>query len=228
MPRKFWSIFSMAAILITTIVALGAFYFGGKPATAESPPAFPSISLSKYHIVYLVKEGAVERNSLMAPSRLEDANILGVQVAHSWDKVLTLDRAAPVDALIIHNSAISLVDQDWVSNAYRQGIVIATFNIYAPELANLVEDPCIAKDNFASESYSVPFYVSIARLTMGQPEDVALIERDQTCGEEAVIGIQHPARVMRNRSTYELNSNSDYNIFKHDLASKFEQIKQAR
>lgn len=94
------------------------------------------------------------------------------------------NRQIPIDALILHNSGISLVDNTWLKNAYRQGVVIAAINVHAPRLAELLDTPAIAKDGFASEPYPGEFFVIVSRLTLGKPEDVARVQQALDSGAE--------------------------------------------
>jgi hypothetical protein len=97
---------------------------------------------------------------------------------------LVQNRQIPIDALILHNSGISLVDNTWLKNAYRQGVVIAAINVHAPRLAELLDTPAIAKDGFASEPYPGEFFVIVSRLTLGKPEDVARVQQALDSGAE--------------------------------------------
>jgi hypothetical protein len=125
----------------------------GTPPPVELPWDTPP----DHRIVYLIADGAVAKNSVVAPEKLEAT--LGVQPVNRWDDVVSLDAAQSIDALIIHDSVLSQVNRHWIASAYERGVVIAVFNVYAPELAELVDDNCITKDGFASEPYPGDFYV---------------------------------------------------------------------
>jgi len=164
----------------------------------------------------------------MAPSRLETT--LRAQAVHTWAEVLTLNETVPVDALIIHDSALPIVDQGWLSRAYQRGMVIAGFNIYAPELAELVGDACIAEDGFASEPYPGGFYVVVSRIILGEPDDRARIEaaKSGSCAAGPSEGVKGHASVTGGKSTFGLNSANELNLFAIVLVSHLDQISGAR
>ncbi len=222
MLRKMWLLVGGLVILLT----IGAFGLTNRtePISADAV-TLPWDAPPPYRIVYLVAEEAVTADSPVAPSQLKAT--LGAQTAYSWSEVLALNNISSIDALIIHDSALPLVDRNWVSDAYRRGVVVAAFNVYAPQLAHLVNDPNVAKDGFASEPYPGLFYVSVFRLVLGQPDDVALIESAGSFGEP-VAGVQHPVRITGGRSTYAINNFSDYNIFARVLISDLEAVEQAK
>lgn len=200
--------------------------------TATSAARSPSVTLPwkdsppPYRIVYFLANNAVPADSLLAESRLRAT--LGAQAVHHWDEVQRLDKSSPIDALIVHASVLSQVDQEWAMRAYQRGLVIAGFNIYAPELAALVNDPCIATDGFASEPYPGSFFVIASHLILGQPEDVALIRSTLACSGGQVAGVQHWASDRRGRATDNLRNVDDYNLFARTLVSHIEGVREAR
>ncbi|MFQ5855728.1 MAG: hypothetical protein ACE5LU_08820 [Anaerolineae bacterium] len=223
MLRKGKLLLSVLGILLA-IVVIGAFGLGIRPkATGADAVSLPWDSPPGYRIVYLLAEGVVPADSPIAPSRLEAT--LGAQTAHTWREVVSLDEPTPIEALVIHDSALSMVDRDWLASAYRRGVVIGAFDVYAPALADLLDDPCIAADGFAAEPYSSSFYVIVSRLILGQPDDVALIEAGPCRGP--VAGVRHPAGGTGGRSTYTITNVSDYNIFARVLVGHIEGIQRA-
>jgi hypothetical protein len=90
---------------------------------------------------------------------LGELTLIGAQIASTWEQVQAIDSAEPIDALIIDASAQDMVERDWLADAYRRGVVVAAFNLYAPDLADLVADPCVAADGFASDPYPGDFFV---------------------------------------------------------------------
>lgn len=192
------------ALLVLAIVVLGL--------AARSSAGTPIIELPwnsppPYRIVYFSMEGTIPNDSPLAPSRL--ATILGARTVHNWSEIPKLDQSAPIDALVIHNSALPEVDNIWLVDTYQRGMTVATFNVYAPELAELLNDPCIAADGFASEPYPDSFYVIASHLILGQPEDVARIREANLCGEKQVPGIKNWVRERIDRSTDSLDKTDD-------------------
>lgn len=202
----------------------------GLTATSAARP--PSVTLPwkdsppPYRIVYFLADNAVPADSLLGDSQLKAT--LGAQAVHHWDEVQRLAESSPINALIVHKSALSQVDREWATRAYQRGMVIAGFNIYAPELAALVNDPCIATDGFASEPYPGPFFVIASHLILGQPEEVALIRSASACSGGPVAGVQHRASDRRGRSADNLRNVDDFNFFARTLVSHIEGIQESQ
>jgi hypothetical protein len=137
-----------------------------------------------------------------------------------------VDALAPIDALVIHNSALTEVDKNWLMNAYQRGTVVATFNVDVRELAALVDDPCITTDAFASEPYTGSFFIVASHLILGQPEDVALLRAAKVCGKAQVAGVEHWASERFGRSTDAIDTIGDHNRFARVLVSHLEGIKE--
>lgn len=183
-------------------------------------------SVPRGQVVYLIGDQAAAAEDLATPARLKEA--LTAQTVSTWDDVVTLDNASPLAALVVHDSAWPLVDGDWLAQAYRRGVVIAVFNIYAPELAATLGDPCLAQDGFASEPYPSDFYVIAYRLLLGEPDDVALIDAANLCGGDSVAGVKHPTSSSRGGASNTLVDSTDTDAFVQILASKIEAVKEAR
>lgn len=180
-------------------------------------------SLTGQNIVYLLAADSLVPDSPISPTRLQDK--LGAKVARTWDEAIAIDKSTPINALIIHDSALSQVDRAWLANAYRRGVVMAGFNLYGPQMADLVNDPCIAKDKFAADPYPGSFYVIVSFSIAGNnPADVALVEDayQRSCGEEPPAGgpSDYVSRAS-GRSTYDLNNDSDFNLFTQTLTNHF-------
>lgn len=178
------------------------------------------LGASDYNIVYLVAD-AVGIDSVMAPVHL--LNTLGAQTVYSQEQLLTLsnDETNPIDALIIHYSAVSTVDREWLANAYLQGTVITGFNIWYPELAELVNDPCVVSiqpmptDTPYGNS---PFFVTITLQVSGEPDDVARIlegRQKGSCG--SVPDIKSRTNVQQGSSNERLRDIRDYDGFAQRL-----------
>jgi hypothetical protein len=221
--RKWLVLGSLLGVLIAMVLFGGdprveRIRAGGLPLPWNSPP--------NHRIVYLVADDSLAADSLMAPSTLQAT--LGAQTVHAWDAVLAFDASAPIDALVIHDSALSAVDKEWVADAYARGVVVAFFNSYAPAVANLVQDPCIATKGFADEPYAGAFWVVVSRLLVGQPEDVALIRSSGSCPGEQVPGVRGETRQVSGRSQNTLLNTDDSTLFARTLVRHIEDIKQLK
>lgn len=183
-----------------------------------------------YTIVYLLPPETDVDEQLMSKN-LETT--LGAQTVYTWSELRSLEASRSLDALIIHAAALPKAesqDQEWVANLYNDGVVVALFNAYAPDLADLVNDHCIAEDEFASEPYADDFYVLAYRLVLGQSDDLARVKEAyaESCGEEPAEGVEHRTRLSRGRATHAISNTSDFNIFANVLANKVEGIKQTK
>lgn len=211
--------FFIAAALVSLSARPERIRAGGLPLPWTSPPG--------YRIVYLLADEALAAESLMAPSRLEAT--LGARTVFKWDELLALDKSAPIDALVVHDSALPMVDRDWIVGAYGRGVVIGAFNVHGPEVAELLRDPCIATEGFASEPYPGAFWVIVSRLVVGQPEDVALIKAaSDFCGKQEVVGVGNQAGEHFGRSQNSLLNVDDYNVFARILVDNIEDIRQLK
>ena len=195
----------------------GAFVITSQATSAETSVDLPWQNPPDYNIVYLVGPTELFLNSNASPSMLEQA--LGANITRSWNDV-TSDNG--IDALVIHDSALPLVNQEQLAALYRQGVLISFMNLYAPEVAQLVDDPCIAKDGFASEEYSGEFYVMVYKSIKGQPEDIARYwATPDSCGE-TIEGIDNPLSIRSGRATESMEGTDGFNIFANVLVSKLE------
>lgn len=96
---------------------------------------------ASYRIAYLSAEGAIPTESGLSPhSSL--GQITQANIAHSMDDIYRLEAEAPIEALIIHTSAYSLADREWIASAARRGVVLATINLSRLELAELQSGYC--------------------------------------------------------------------------------------
>jgi hypothetical protein len=175
----------------------------------------------------LLADNLTTVDPLLRSSQLE-AN-LGVLTAHNTKELLALDKAASLHAVIIHNSALSMIDKNWLINAYQSGVVIAMFNVNGPQLADLLNASCIANDGFATEAYSGPHYTIVSRLYLGSPGDVDRLKKAQDfCGKKQVTGITSLASEQFARASGNIDNASDYDTFSHVLISYVQGIEEAR
>lgn len=195
------------------------------PTRADIVP-LPWTTPPKYRILYLLAPGAVAPNSLMAPARLEAA--LGVETVYSGQEVLALDRMSPADALVLHASALTMLDPNWLSEAYWRGTVVGVFNVHARQLAELVKDLCVSRGGFASEPYPSDFYVAASHIVVGPPEDAALVKSSGYCGEKEVLGVQGQVAELLARSADQLSGESGFNQFARALVNHLDAVKETR
>jgi hypothetical protein len=129
----------------------------------------------------------VDANSLAAPAALETA--LNATVATSWEGVEELQASATIDALIIHHSALTSVDAEWVRDAYIMGVVIGGIDVPIEDIVKLTGDRRPG-ENFG-EPYETTFYIVVSQLTLGSPADVARVRGAQqgTTGDRIAEGV---------------------------------------
>jgi len=77
----------------------------------------------------------------------ESEIILVTRTAHLWNQVIELDRSNPIDALIIHESAVPHLDRAWLYHAHRQGVIVAAFDVPGTKPAEVLEDSRISQDD---------------------------------------------------------------------------------
>jgi hypothetical protein len=228
MLQKKWLILGILIVLSVGVVGVWLKAPPGVGADEGIPPfvELPWETPPDYHIIYFLAAGSVERDSYASPERLETT--LSAQTIYDWNDVVLLDAAQPIDALILHDSALSQVNQEWVASAYERGVVIAALNIYAPELAVWINDPCITRDGFASEPYPGDFFVIVFHRIFGHPDEIEQIETAYrlSCGEESPEGITQPGSIRGGAATNSLSSLSDHNLFAMLLVDKIENLKQ--
>jgi hypothetical protein len=128
----------------------------------------PRLVPEDYRVVFLPGPDPLPADSPLAFENLEW--VLGAQMAHSWAHVLVLDTLQPLDALLIHKNALSGVNREELRELYLRSVVIVVLNTYGPELAEILDLPRIAADNFASQPYPGDFYVMVSQRTQGSHE----------------------------------------------------------
>lgn len=211
------------------LIAFGLVYWTAAPGAARADRGVPPLPVPPAnHIVYLIEKDAVSANTPIAPERLEV--VLGAKIAHSWEKVRELDRGRPIEALIIHASTLGQVDNNWTSEAYRRGVVLAGINISVGDMADLANDRCIARDGFASEAMSGDYFVVVSSLIQGDPEDVAKIEAARTngCSEEPASEIKGLTAVYGGRTFDEIVSTTELDIFANAVADHLIDVAEAK
>jgi hypothetical protein len=214
----------LLTLLVLILVGIGIVFSADALASTNVPQP---LSTHSGHIVYLTSSKTpTSPDNLIAPEHMQTA--IGAQIASTWEQVQTIDSAEPIDALIIDASARDMVERDWLDDAYRRGVVVAAFNLYAPDLADLVADPCVAADGFASDPYPGDFFVVSYRVIVGDADDVARVEQatEESCGQGTAQGVQGQVRVAGGRVTNELESDENFTVFELVLNDMIESVNE--
>lgn len=182
--------------LLVLVLALAATLAACGPApTAESEGP---------RILYLTTR-TDSQQSLLAPGKLRAA--LGAQAVGEWGDLLMLHAAQPAQAIIIDGAAIAQVNSDELAALYRQCVVLAFFDLYAPEVAGLLNDPSIAYDSWmdGSQPYPGDFYIIVHRTVSGSQGDCTGAGPSAPPGATGGMG--------KSRSQYSLASEEDFAVF---------------
>jgi hypothetical protein len=97
--------------------------------------------LSRYTVAYLIDEDSASSTGLLSAESVTNA-ANSINVVTSWDDFVTLNDETPVDAVFIHESIASSVDQEWLQTAYQNGLPVITLNMTFGERAELIGDNC--------------------------------------------------------------------------------------
>ncbi len=125
------ALFILGFILSTTIIT-------AQPSELE-PIYDPEILRERaleYNIVYFIAEDA-STSDYASPDWIQEQ--LSVDVIHSWEKLLFYDDVLRIDSLIVHNSAVEMVDSDWLTDPYNRGLVLTAINMPATIFADLIQ-----------------------------------------------------------------------------------------
>lgn len=139
---------------------------------------------------------------LLAPGRLRAA--LGAQAVGEWGDLMVLHAAQPAEAILIDGVAVAQANADDIARLYRECVVLAFFNVYAPEVAQLVNDPSVSWDGWmdGSEPYPSDFFIIVHRRARTE---------QQSCAADAL-----PSELTglgKGRSQYSLASEEDFGVF---------------
>ncbi len=122
--------------IFAVILCLAAFRVVSPAAQAAPEPI--------YHIAYLLDRDAEFENEFVRPENLlKDLVTHQVDIAYSWQDLMQIQARKPLDALVIHASALPMVDFEWVANAYWRGMILSTLDIQPSMLAHLYDDGCL-------------------------------------------------------------------------------------
>lgn len=186
-------------VILAVVFAVAIFNPGNIISAQENPPVSVVNQVSA-KIAYLTLDASDSQADLSSPQNIQQA--LGAELISDWSELLSLQNVGPIDALIIHDSAIGVVDPNALADMYDQGTVLAFFNTYSPTIADLTGDDCIARDGWmdGSDPYAGEFYIVVAKLVQGNPEDVALINEQATCDGEGEVKVDGYASIFASRS----------------------------
>jgi hypothetical protein len=124
---------------------------------------------SLYRLAYLVDQNGIVQEQLLTPARLEQTlsvhTVSSVAEARQWDEI------DPLDGLVIHNSALPMIDRDWLRQLYRRRTVIVVFNLETEGLAQLLGDPRIVENGQKYGRYSLPFFTVVQTASTGVPNE---------------------------------------------------------
>lgn len=177
----------------------------------------------EFRVVYLVGETPLTGARAKAPTLLGEA--LGAETVGTWQAVLNSNNAKKIDGIVIDKSAVPFLDRQVLREMYNSGSVVATFDVPAAQLADLLDDPCVTADNFGSEPYSgSSFFVSVSYAIEGSPEDIALIRSSKLC-DGMVEGVKGAASGTRTWQTDNLLTDNDYNVFARVLVAQMQNMR---
>lgn len=211
------------------LIALGVIYLTSSADSAQADPEVaPLRAPPDSHTVYLIDETDIGADSLVSAGKI--AALLGAEIADNWQRLLELEAERSIEALIIHESTLGEVDATWTSAAYRRGVVLAGINIRVAEIADLASDQCIRSGEFASEPTTDDFFVVVSSLIQGDRDDVARIDmtRIDACSEEPASEIFGLAAIYSKRTSGNVGSTTELNMFTNAVASHLTAVAEAR
>jgi hypothetical protein len=212
-------------VTIVTSAILSFLTWGRVIAQDTNVLSLPYLDSSE--IVYLVDPAELETDASTA-TRI--AALLSPDIVSRWDAVEELFLANSIDALIIDASAFNEVNAVAVSEAYWNGVVVAGINIPANDFAELIGNPCVARDGF-EEPYSGDFFILAAHLTLGDDaRDVARVEESyrRNCDSVSTSNIRGHVISASPRASNTLESERDFTIFASVLNDHLSDISEIR
>jgi hypothetical protein len=167
-------------IILLGLVALLAYWLATSqlpilnpsgPTDASQEPYRVYGNPSDYQLVYLIAPEAEDsQNEVLASI----PDITQAKVAHNWQEVLNFHAERPVEALIVDRSGYPLVDKTWTAAMARQGLVIATINLYA-EQTELRDSDCDRQKPPRTSPFPEDYFLVTAHLI--QTENPAELEQ---------------------------------------------------
>lgn len=208
-------------VFLVSILAALLLFTAALDAQQATPEVTLDVaSLAEKRIVYLVSASLDPAESgLRATERV--AEVFPVQIAFTWDDFTELEAEQPADALIIDVSALDQVDAEWLANAYRNGVLIATFNVPVDQFAELVDDQLLTLDGFAADPYPGDFFIMASSAHEGCAPDAEATEEPLSRGQTTSIG-------SRSSATNTLDTVEDLQFFAHLLERQLEDIAETR
>lgn len=166
---------------------------------ACSPP--PTAAAESPRILYFTTR-TDSQESLLAPGNLRAA--LGAQAVGEWGDLMVLHSAQPAGAILIDGASVDEVNADDLTALYRQCVVLAFFNLYAPEVSQLVNDPSVRSGGWmdGSEPYPSDFYIVVHRVAR---------TADQACAAD--VPSSELSGLGKGFSQYSLASEEDFEVF---------------
>lgn len=188
------------------LLVLASLWFA---ACAAAPAAEPESDL-----LYFTYRGAGEP-SLLAPDKLRQA--IGSQAASEWGDLMLLHTTQPAAAILIDGAAAEHADAADLAQLYRQCVVLVFFNVYAPEVAGLVNAPSLMADGWmdGSDPYPGDFYIMVHRRASGSQGDCSGAGPSGSPG--ATGGLS------QSNSQGSLNTPAEFEMFRQVLAFQLAQ-----
>lgn len=216
---------SLALIFLVVAVIPGWSIFAGQ--VTESSVA---IDPTQYRVAYLTHAEDTNQTELLSEENLQRK--LGAEIVSTWSQAVELNYRERLDALIVDQSAVSGVNPDELSEIYKQGTVVAFFNVYSPVVAGLIKDECVSADSWmdgTAEPMPGDFYIIVSRLILGNPDEIELIESQLNCDEAVEItGVEDVASISIGKAADSLIDAADFDMFVKVLIAKVENIQNAR
>lgn len=153
------------------------------------------LTQSPYRIAYFATADAVTdeetQDSWLTPSRLLEG-MTPPFVINNMDELRQLENEAPIEAIMLHQSAYDMIDREWLKPLLRRGVVLVTLNIPMVNVAELRNDSCtlarIDQINLDDETSGLDFfYIRDSHIFVENEADFQPLEAyiKQTCGEES-------------------------------------------
>lgn len=204
-------------ILAITLLFILLFGYSLARLTVLAQPPQPEQAkaterLSGRRIVYLVSadvnqvEEALSADALLADKALLEKHDFAIQPTSDWQPIAELALAHKLDVLIIHHSALPLVNADEIKKLLRQDIIIAGIGIPGLELAELVGEPTLFTSTWATnEGYTTQHYFYIySYAVQGDTVEIGRLgESGWQLGDDPLesIEVQKPLSINAGAST---------------------------
>lgn len=225
MRSKYLLLAAGLLLMLSSTLALNAQSTPPDEATAtpiQTPtPEVVNEILINYRIIYVLAEDVINPDHVVAPDKLQ-SDIRAI-IAYDWESVLEAEMEAPLDVVIIHQSALPFVDYAWVRNAYESGIVISLIDIYYPELADVMGFNCGAAptEPFYEENFFITYHFHVSSSPEGR---LRVLEGLRNC--EKLEDIKFGGWLGRGRSQESLEGEYGSLLFYGSLQSALMSVNQ--